>query len=159
VGFLLSVGSVAFLVATLRTARLVERVPRRPAVAVAALLMGALLVPVLNVTPAVWFTLALFSCMAVCAGVRSTGSSGLGLVQLPDQPGSMMAARTTSAQLGYMVGAVLGGVVLAVADFGTLGFVLFAGMGASAWLVLRVRDPMTDRLRRPAVELPAAVPD
>ena len=40
----------------------------------------------------------------------------------------MMGARTASAQLGYMIGAAGGGLVLAVADFGTLGFVLFAGV-------------------------------
>ena len=36
-----------------------------------------------------------------------------------------MGARTASAQLGYMIGAAAGGAVLAVADFGALGFVLF----------------------------------
>jgi hypothetical protein len=40
-----------------------------------------------------------------------------------------------------MVGAILGGVVLAVADFGTLGFVLLGGLGLSALLVLRVHEP------------------
>jgi predicted MFS family arabinose efflux permease len=54
----------------------------------------------------------------------------------------MMAARTVSAQLGYMVGAVVGGIVLAVAGFGTLGWVLFAGMAFSAYVVARVRDPI-----------------
>ena len=56
--------------------------------------------------------------MALMAGIRSTASSGLGLDQLPSQPGSMMASRTASAQLGYMFGALIGGLVLAVADFG-----------------------------------------
>jgi predicted MFS family arabinose efflux permease len=54
----------------------------------------------------------------------------------------MMAARTASAQLGYMLGAVAGGAVLALADFGTLGFVLFAAMAAAAALVARVDDPL-----------------
>jgi predicted MFS family arabinose efflux permease len=92
------------------------------------------------VTPAVVFTLCLFFVMALMAGVRSTGSSTLGLDQLPAQPGSMMAARTASAQLGYMFGALIGGAVLAVSDFGTLGFVLMAGMALSALLVSRVSD-------------------
>ena len=52
----------------------------------------------------------------------------------------MMAARTVSAQLGYMIGAVAGGIVLAVAGFGTLGWVLFAGMAFSALLVAGVSD-------------------
>jgi predicted MFS family arabinose efflux permease len=79
--------------------------------------------------------------MALMAGVRSTASSALGLDQLRKQPGSMMAGRTASAQLGYMFGALIGGAVLAVADFGALGFVLLMGMATSAALVARVNDP------------------
>lgn len=147
VGFLLAVGSVAFLLSTLSTHRVARRFERRRLIAGAALGMGALLAVVLNVTPSVGFTLALFCLMAVCAGLRSTGSSALGLSQLPAHPGSMMAARTVSAQLGYMVGAVAGGIVLAVAGFGTLGLVLFAGMAFSAVLVARVADPVHRKRR------------
>lgn len=140
VGLLLAVGSLAFMAATLRTARLAERFNRRRLIVAAALGMGLLLVPILNLTPSVWFTLGLFFVMALCAGVRSTGSSALGLSQLPGQAGSMMAARTVSAQLGYMAGAGIGGLVLALGGFGTLGFVLLGGMAASAALVARVQD-------------------
>jgi predicted MFS family arabinose efflux permease len=161
VGLLLAIGSVAFLAATGLAGWLAGRVRRRPVIIVGALGMGALLVPVLNVAPAVWFTLALFCVMAVFAGLRTTTSSTLGLSQLPARPGSMMAARTASAQLGYMVGAVVGGAVLALADFGVLGFVLFAGMLGSALLYMRVSDPLDEladrrlETRRPVV--PVAV--
>lgn len=141
VGLLLSVGSFAFLLSTLSTDRLVQRVgSRRPLVVAGALSMGSFAAVIFNVTPSVAVTLALFFLMALCAGVRTTSSSALALSQLPAQPGSMMAARTTSAQLGYMVGALLGGVVLAVADFGALGFVLLGGLALSALLVLRVHE-------------------
>lgn len=141
VGLLLATGSLAFLASSAIAAPLARRFARRRLIAIAALGMGATLVPLLNLTPAVWFTLALFCVMAIFAGVRTVSSSTLGLSQLPARPGSMMAARTASAQLGYMVGAVAGGAVLAVADFGALGFVLFAGMAFAALLVLRVSDP------------------
>jgi len=141
VGLLLAAGSLAFLASSAIAAPLARRFARRRPIVIAALGMGATLVPLLNLTPAVWFTLALFCVMAIFAGVRTVSSSTLGLSQLPARPGSMMAARTASAQLGYMVGAVAGGAVLAVADFGTLGFVLFAGMAFAALLVLRVSDP------------------
>jgi predicted MFS family arabinose efflux permease len=142
VGVLLAVGSLAFLLATLNTDRLVRRVgARRPLVVAGALAMGCVAAVIFNVTPSVAFTLSLFFVMALCAGVRTTSSSALALSQLPSQPGSMMAARSASAQFGYMVGALLGGVVLAVADFGTLGFVLLGGLGLSALLVLRVHEP------------------
>jgi predicted MFS family arabinose efflux permease len=140
VGFLLAVGSIAFAISTLNTAALTERFQRRRLIVSAALGMGAMLALIMNVTPAVSFTLCLFFVMALLAGVRSTGSSTLGLDQLPAQPGSMMAARTASAQLGYMFGALIGGAVLAVSDFGTLGFVLLAGMSLSALLISRVSD-------------------
>ena len=140
VGFLLAAGSIAFLISTVSTASLTERFERRGVIWRAALGMGAMIAVIMNVTPAVVFTLCLFFVMATMAGIRSTASSALGLDQLPTQPGSMMAARTASAQLGYMFGAVLGGVVLAVAGFGELGFVLLVGMSVSALLIAGVRD-------------------
>jgi predicted MFS family arabinose efflux permease len=141
VGILLAVGSLVFLAASLNTERLTGRFPRRPLIALAALGMGALLVPLLSLTPSVAFTVALFCMTALLASIRSTGSSTLGLAQFPERPGAMMSARTAGAQLGYMVGAAAGGLVLAVADFAALGIVLFAGMALSALLVLRVSDP------------------
>jgi YNFM family putative membrane transporter len=143
VGFLLAIGSVAFLISTLGTDRLVRRLGgrRRRMVITSALAMGALVAVIFNVTPAVAFTVALFFLMALSAGVRSTGSSALALGLLPSQPGAMMAARTTSAQLGYTIGAMLGGLVIAVAGFGALGFVLLVGMAFSALLIARVEEP------------------
>ena len=141
VGVLLAVGSVVFLISSLNTSRLTSRLPRKPLLVASALGMGLMLIPVLNVAPAVWVTLAFFCVLAVLAGVRSTGSSSLGLELLPASPGSMMGARTASAQLGYMVGAAGGSAVLAVAGFGELGFVLFAGMAFSALLLARVGPP------------------
>jgi predicted MFS family arabinose efflux permease len=141
VGVLLAVTSIVFLVTSLNTERLTARYPRPPTIALAALGMGLLIVPLMSVTPALGFTLGVFCMTAFLASIRSTGSSSLGLAQLPDRPGAMMGARTAGAQLGYMIGAAAGGVVLALADFAALGLVLFAGMAASALLVLRVRDP------------------
>ncbi len=141
VGVLLALGSVVFLVSSLNTSRLTGRLPRKPLLVTSALGMGLMLIPLLNVAPAVWVTMAFFCVLAVLAGVRSTGSSSLGLELLPANPGSMMSARTASAQLGYVVGAAGGSLVLAVADFGELGFVLFAGMAFSALLLARVRPP------------------
>ena len=145
-GFILAIGSIAFLTSTLSSHRLAARWERRRLIATTGVTMGALLVVFFNVTPAVGFSVGVICLVAVCAGLRSTGSSALGLSQLPAHPGSMMAARTASAQLGYMIGAVVGGTVLAVAGFGTLGWALFAGMAVSALLVTGVSD-RTARMR------------
>jgi predicted MFS family arabinose efflux permease len=94
--------------------------------------------------------------MALFASIRSAGSSALGLAQLPDRPGSMMGARTASAQLGYVVGAAGGGLVIELLGFGALGFVLLGGMMLSALLVMRVADP---RAPAPVARYPEPVPD
>ncbi len=156
-GLLLAVGSLCFLATTLTASRWAEHRQMRPLVTSGALAMGVLVALTLNVTPAVWFTLAVFCVMAVVAGVRTTGSSLLGLDQMPEAPGSMMAARTVSAQLGYMLGAGVGGVVLAISGFGTLGFVILGVMAISALLVSGVREPAArEKLSKP---LPEPVPD
>jgi predicted MFS family arabinose efflux permease len=121
--------------------------------------MGVMLIPMLNVTPSVFVTLGFFFVLAFFASVRSTASSGMGLQQLPGRPGSMMGARTASAQLGYMIGAAGGGLVLALADFGTLGFVLFGGMVLAGWLISRVTDPQARRRGAIRERLPEFVPD
>jgi predicted MFS family arabinose efflux permease len=57
----------------------------------------------------------------------------------------MMAARTAATQLGYLLGAAVGGALIAWAGYETLGFALAAGMAISAVLVLRVDDPLERR--------------
>jgi predicted MFS family arabinose efflux permease len=140
VGFVLSVGSFAFLASSTGFESLARRFGRKRLTVTGGLGMGSILALALNVTPSLAFTVSVFFVMALFAGIRSTGSSALGLDQLPDRPGSMMAARTTSSQLGYMVGAVLGGVVLALSGFGALGWILLAGMALSALLISRVGE-------------------
>ncbi|HYI80995.1 MAG TPA: MFS transporter [Thermoleophilaceae bacterium] len=152
IGFLLAGGSVAFLLSSLSTARITTRFTRKPLLVVCAFGMGAVLVPMLNWAPSVLGTFLMFCAMAIFAGIRLAGSSALGLEQLPDRPGAMMGARTSAAQLGYMVGAAGGGLVLALWGFGTLGFVLFAGMSLSALLLAGVHDPWGERQRAAAAE-------
>jgi len=148
VGWLLASGAAAHFVASSRSRTLANLVPRRHLVAGAGLLMAVLLFVQLRATTA-GVAVVVFCLLGLTAGTRMPISSGLGLEQLPDQPGAMMAARTAATQLGYLLGAVIGGAVLASWGYGTLGTVLAAGMAASALLILRVDDPL---------ETPATVP-
>jgi predicted MFS family arabinose efflux permease len=159
IGFLLAGGSVVFLATSLNAARLLARVPRKPLLVACAFGMGIVLVPILNWAPSVAGTFVMFCTMALFAGVRLAGSSALGLEQLPARPGAMMGARTAAAQLGYTIGAAGGGVVLALWGFGTLGFILFAGMVASGLLLAGVDDPQTDDARHTLERLPDPVLD
>lgn len=141
VGWFLAAGAAAYFLAATRSGGLTDRIPRRHLVAASALVMALLVVLQLNVTGSVALAVAVFCSVGLAAGIRTPASSGLGLEQLPAQPGAMMAARTAATQLGYLLGAVIGGAVIAGPGYGALGAVLAVGMGCSALLVLRVADP------------------
>ncbi len=143
-GWLLASGAAAYFAASTHSAGLLERFSRRRLVAGSALLMAALL-PVLTATQELPLAVGVFCLIGLAAGIRTPASSGLGLEQLPEHPGAMMAARTAATQLGYLLGAAVGGVLIAGTGYRTLGFVLAAGMAVSALLVLRVDDPRERR--------------
>jgi predicted MFS family arabinose efflux permease len=140
-GWLLALGAAAFFAAATSGAGLLAAAPRRRLVAGSSVLMAVLLVVQLGLSGSAAVASAAFCLLGLAAGVRTPVSSALGLEQLPDHPGAMMAARTAANQLGYLLGAVVGGTVIAVAGFGTLGVVLAATMAFSALLMLRVDDP------------------
>jgi predicted MFS family arabinose efflux permease len=128
-------------------------------VAAVSVLMACLVVLQLGAARSAAFAALCFCLVALAAGVRMPASGGLGLEQLPEQPGAMMAARTAANQGGYLLGAVVGGAVIAAAGYGALGFVLAAGLAVSALLILRVDDPRAgknDDRRRIAFLRPAA---
>jgi predicted MFS family arabinose efflux permease len=140
-GWLLALGAAAFFAAATSGAGLVAGAPRRRLVAAASLLMAVLFVVQLGLSGSAAVASAAFCLLGLAAGVRTPVSSALGVEQLPEHPGAMMAARTAANQLGYLLGAVVGGTVIAVAGFGALGVVLAATMAVSALLMLRVDDP------------------
>lgn len=139
-GWLLAAGAAAYFVAATRSAGLAARFSRRHLAAVGAVVMGGLAAGLLGFEAGVAASAVLFCLIGVVAGARTPASSGLGLEQLPRHGGSMMAVRTAVTQLGYLLGAVIGGTVIALAGYPALGLVLAAGMAASALLILRVRE-------------------
>lgn len=140
-GVLLAAGAAAYVAASVRSGALTARFARTALMAAAALGMGALLLVLFVIAGRLWPSFALFCAVALLAGVRTPASAALGMAQLPDQPGVMMAARTGVTQLGYLVGAALAGAVLALSDYEALGVLLAAVMVASAWTMRGVRDP------------------
>jgi MFS transporter, YNFM family, putative membrane transport protein len=139
-GWLLAMGAGAHLTASTRSRTLVNLIPRRRLAAGSALIMAILLFVLLRLTTSAPLAVATFCLVGFAAGIRSPTSSALGLEQLPRHPGAMMAARTAATQLGYLLGAVVGGAVISHGGYGTLGIVLAIGMAASAVLILRVDD-------------------
>lgn len=99
----------------------------------------------MGVTRSAAAALGVFCMIGLLAGIRTPASAGLGLEQLPGHPAVMMAARTAATQFGYLLGALVGGAVIAGAGYGVLGLVLAAVMAISAWLVSGVDDPLEAR--------------
>lgn len=138
VGFLLPLGSVAFMVGSATAARAGEKWPRRLLLIGSTLTMGVIAAALFNFHPFLMVTLMLAIAMGVAAGLRAAGSSTLALDQLPDKPGAMMAARTGAVQIGYLIGASIGGVIVDSAGFGGLGLFMILGMAASALVMAGV---------------------
>ncbi|HET6866561.1 MAG TPA: MFS transporter [Solirubrobacteraceae bacterium] len=138
-GWMLAAGAAAHFAASSRSGTLVGLIPRRQLVAASALVMAILFFVLLR-SASVPVGIVAFCLAGLAAGVRSPASSGLGLEQMPGHPGAMMAARTAATQLGYLLGAVVGGAVISHGGYGSLGIVLAIGMAASAGLILRVDD-------------------
>ena len=139
-GWLLAIGAAAHFTASSRSGALAARIPARRLVAGSALLMATLLFAQLQITGSLVLAVGIFCLVGLAAGIRSPASTGLGLAQLPHHPGAIMAARTAATQLGYLLGAVVGGAVIAGAGYSSLGIVLALAMASSALLVLRVDD-------------------
>lgn len=140
-GWLLAAGASAYFLAATQSGRLRARLPRKALVAGAALLMAVVFPVMLTAGLSTAGAAAAFAVLGLLAGVRTPASAGLGLETLPGQPAAIMAARTAATQVGYLVGAVLGGTVIAGWGYAPLGPVLAVVMVLSAVLVLRIGEP------------------
>jgi predicted MFS family arabinose efflux permease len=139
-GWLLAAGASAYFLAATQSGRLGARLPRKSLVAGAALLMALFFPVMLTAGLSTAGAAAAFAVLGLLAGVRTPASAALGLETLPGQPAAIMAARTAATQVGYLVGAVLGGTVIAGWGYAPLGPVLAAVMLLSAALVLRIGE-------------------
>jgi predicted MFS family arabinose efflux permease len=140
VGWVLAAGATAYLLASSRAGRLARRLPQRRLVWTSALAMAGVIPLLLGLVRAPLPAVATFCLVALVAGVRTPASAGLALEQLPEHPAAMASARTAATQSGYLVGAVVGGAVIAGPGYRALGVVLAVIMATSAWLVHRVND-------------------
>ncbi len=156
-GLLLALGATIFFITSVRTAPLAGHLSRQRLVAASALALGAFIAVQFHAQTVVWIALAAFFASAVAGGVRTPVSSALGLSQLPDQPGSMMAARTAATMMGYLLGGLLGGATLAWGGYGALGLILAVCLALCAAHALRVSDPPAPKAAEPALTVASEV--
>lgn len=145
VGVLLPLGSLAFMVGSTAAGRLGARWSKRALLISSTLAMGLIAATLFNFHPLLAVTLALAIGMGIAAGLRAAGSSTLALDQLPDKPGAMMAARTGAVQIGYLIGAFVGGLIIDSTGFGGLGVFMVVGMAASALVMAGVPGRVDER--------------
>lgn len=84
-----------------------------------------------------WWPSARWRCWPACAPPPPRGSP---CSSCPSTPPPWPPPRTAATQAGYLVGAVVGGLVIAGPGWSALGIVLAVVMASSAWLVQRVRE-------------------
>jgi predicted MFS family arabinose efflux permease len=95
---------------------------------------GAAVLVLGTVRPTAALTLGVLGCMAYVNGWRSMVASTVGMDAAPEDKVAVMAMRAAANQFGYLLGAAVGGLALAVAGFSGLGVAL-AGLFLIAVIV------------------------
>ncbi|HXG77620.1 MAG TPA: MFS transporter [Gaiellaceae bacterium] len=128
-GALLGAGALVYVPGNLLFRRWVDRHARRLLVGL-ALAAAALVVALNAIRHDRWSSLALFAALSFVAGGRTLAGSARGLDLAPELRLGVTGVRTAAIQLGYFLGAAVGGAALAAGGYGALGgafAVLFAG--------------------------------
>jgi predicted MFS family arabinose efflux permease len=124
-GLVLGAAAAVYVPGNLVFRRLVDDHARTLLVALA--LSAAATVAVLGaVRPSAWFSLAVFSLISFLAGGRTLAGSARGLDLAPELRLGVTGVRTASLQLGYFLGAAVGGIALAGGGYTALGLAFAA---------------------------------
>jgi predicted MFS family arabinose efflux permease len=144
----LGLTAASMLPGTFAARRSVARATPAALAAITAFQAGA--VAVLGMArPALALTIAVLAVMAFVNGWRSMLASSLGMDTAPEDKLAVMAMRAAANQLGYLLGAAVGGAALALGGFSALGLALAtvfaAGAAIHAPAVLLFRTPAPAR--------------
>ena len=124
-GLVLGAAAAVYVPGNLVFRRLVDEHARTLLVALA--LAAAATVAVLGaVRPSAWFSLAVFSLISFLAGGRTLVGSARGLDLAPELRLGVTGVRTAALQLGYFLGAAVGGIALAGGGYTALGLAFAA---------------------------------
>lgn len=124
-GFLLAAAAVAYLPGNFIARRWADHAAR-PVVVAFALALAACAAVFGAVRPSLAWSAVVFALMGFLAGGRTLVGSALGLKAGRADALRAMSVRTTAVQLGYLLGAALGGIGLAIAGWSGLGLALTA---------------------------------
>lgn len=151
-GLILAGGAATYALSATKIGALGARWSKRRLVAASAVAMAVLMPQLLTWSRSVALAAVVFWLLGLSAGIRTPASAALGLDQLNGDATRMMTARTAATQTGYLVGACVGGPVIATFGYPALGFVLAAGLLASVGVFARVPDRAEPADSRPVPE-------
>jgi len=138
---ILLVAASCYTFGSLISGRFVDRVGRKPFTAMTALLAGAFTVSFVLV-PSFSFSLLLNLVAAFVFGMFTAAAISLTLEQVPAYRGTMMSVDSAFVNLGYALGAAVGGVTLLWFRYEGLGITLgLFGIVAAVVFYLFARDP------------------
>jgi predicted MFS family arabinose efflux permease len=119
-GLVLGAGAAVYVPGNLLFRRWIDDHDQRLLIVLA--LAAAATVAVLGAyRPSAWFSLGAYSLLAFLAGGRTLAGSARGLDLAPELRLGVTGVRTAALQLGYFVGAAVGGLALAAAGYTGLG--------------------------------------
>jgi predicted MFS family arabinose efflux permease len=119
-GLVLGAGAAVYVPGNLLFRRWIDDHDQRLLVVLA--LAAAATVAVLGAyRPSAWFSLGAYSLLAFLAGGRTLAGGARGLELAPELRLGVTGVRTAALQLGYFVGAAVGGLALAAAGYTGLG--------------------------------------
>ena len=119
-GIVLGAGAAVYVPGNLLFRRWIDDHDQRLLIVLA--LAAAATVAVLGAyRPSAWFSLGAYSLLAFLAGGRTLAGSARGLELAPELRLGVTGVRTAALQLGYFVGAAVGGIALASAGYTGLG--------------------------------------
>jgi predicted MFS family arabinose efflux permease len=124
-GLVLGGAAVAYVPGSLLFRRWVERAARPLLVGLALAAAGAA-VAFGTARPSLAVSAGLFAVLAFVNGARTIAGSTFGLDAAPDQRLAVMGVRAAATQFGYLGGAALGGLALALGGYPALGWTLAA---------------------------------
>ena len=147
-GLVLGAGALVLIPGNLLFRRWVDDHGR--ALLVALALGAAVTVAVLGAfRPSTWFSLAAFSVLAFLAGGRTLAGAATGLDLVPELVLGVTGIRTAALQLGYFLGAAVGGLALAAGGYRALGLAL-----AVMFVLATIPHLLPEHSRNPCPQLP-----
>jgi len=138
-GWVYFVIGITLLIGNLAAGGRVGELPLRPLVTIAQVVVGLLVAGLFMLPVTATAGLGLLAAMGLTVGVSGVAGVLLLMRESPTSRATTLTLNTVMLNLGIALGGMIGGVLLAVGDFTTLGWGALLSFGA-AWLVWSTRD-------------------